>query len=274
MKTSVRSFLFTLCFCSITIFSNAEMPKKKADEKNAISKLNNPAFGYGEKLEYRMHYGPFNAGYASLEIMPEPVVLNGKKTMNIKCSARSSRTIDALYNKVRNDYESFLDVDAMVPLKYTKKIEEGKYRDSDFALFDHENKRINTKKGNITDAPNQVQDLVSVYYWSRLWDVSNAKIGDTYPTEFYMDGKVYNYSIKFLGREKVKVDAGKFNAIKIRPQVKTGDLFKSEDALTLWVSDDDNHMVLKVESEIFIGSVAMSLTSFQNLKNAPKSKIN
>jgi len=250
------------------------MPKKKADEKNAITKLNNPAFGYGEKLEYRMHYGPFNAGYASLEIMPEPVVLNGKKTMNIKCSARSSRTIDALYNKVRNDYESFLDVDAMVPLKYTKKIEEGKYRDSDFALFDHENKRINTKKGNITDAPNQVQDLVSVYYWSRLWDVSNAKIGDTYPTEFYMDGKVYNYSIKFLGREKVKVDAGKFNAIKIRPQVKTGDLFKSEDALTLWVSDDDNHMVLKVESEIFIGSVAMSLTSFQNLKNAPKSKIN
>ncbi len=274
MKNLQHSFFVTLCLIAFAMASKAEMPKKKADDRNAFTKVNNFAFGFGEKLEYRMHYGPFNAGYASLEIMPEPVLLNGRKTMNIKCSARSSKTIDALYNKVRNDYESFLDVDAMVPVKYTKKIEEGKYRDSDFALFDHDNRRINTKKGNISDAPYQVQDLVSVYYWSRLWDVTNAKIGDTYPTEFYMDGKVYNYSIKFLGREKVKVDAGKFNAIKIRPQVKSGDLFKSEDALTIWVSDDDNHMVLKVESEIFIGSVAMSLTGYQNLKNPPKSKIN
>jgi hypothetical protein len=88
-----------------------------------------------------------------------------------------------------------------------------------------------------------------------------------------MDGKVYNYNIKYLGKEVVKVDAGKFNAIKIRPQVKTGELFKSDDALTIWVSDDENHMVIKVESEIFIGSVALSLTNYKNTKNLVRSKI-
>jgi hypothetical protein len=84
---------------------------------------------------------------------------------------------------------------------------------------------------------------------------------------------VYNYAIKYLGKEVVKIDAGKFNAIKIRPQVKTGDFFKNEDALTIWVSDDDNHIVLKVESEIFVGAVAMTLTDYKNLKNPTTSKI-
>jgi hypothetical protein len=139
--------------------------------------------------------------------------------------------------------------------------------------FDRDANKINAKKASIDNVANQVQDLLSVYYWTRVWDVKNAKVGDTYPTVFYMDGKVYNYAIKYLGKEVVKIDAGKFNAIKIRPQVKTGDFFKNEDALTIWVSDDDNHMVLKVESEIFVGAVAMTLTDYKNLKNPVTSKI-
>lgn len=274
MMNTKTFFLSAFILFSLPQYAGlAELPKRRGDDTNSFSKVENNAFTYGEKLEYRMHYGPFNAGYATLEIMPDAVIINGRRTMNVKCSARSSRTIDALYNKVRNDYESFIDEEALIPLKYTKKIEEGKYKDSDFAMFDHVNRKINSKKGSIVETPYKVQDLVSVYYWSRLWDVREAKIGDTYPTEFYMDGKVYNYNIKYLGKEVVKVDAGKFNAIKIRPQVKTGELFKSDDALTIWVSDDENHMVIKVESEIFIGSVALSLTNYKNTKNLVRSKI-
>ncbi len=251
MMNTKTFFLSAFILFSLPQYAGlAELPKRRGDDTNSFSKVENNAFTYGEKLEYRM---------------PEPVIVNGRKTMNVKCSARSSRTIDALYNKVRNDYESFIDEEALIPMKYTKKIEEGKYRDSDFAMFDHVNRKINSKKGSISETPYKVQDLVSVYYWSRFWDVKDARIGDTYPTEFYMDGKVYNYNIKYLGKEVVKVDAGKFNAIKIRPQVKTGELFKSDDALTIWVSDDENHMVIK--------SVALSLTNYKNTKNLVRSKI-
>lgn len=270
MKTSIKyaAVLFIALF-SFKSYS-VQLPKVKNDNQVKVS---NFAFTYGEKLQYRMHYGPFNAGYATLEIQSEPVMVNGRRTFNIKASAKSSSSIDFLYNKVRNDYETYMDEEFLVPLKYTKKVEEGKYRDSDFALFDRDGNKISAKKASIDNVPNQVQDLLSVYYWTRVWDVKNAKVGDTYPTVFYMDGKVYNYAIKYLGKDVVKTDAGKFNAIKIRPQVKTGDFFKNEDALTIWVSDDDNHMVLKVESEIFIGAVAMTLTDYKNLKNPTTSKI-
>jgi len=273
MKTRIL-FVAAAIFSSLPQYAvNTEIAPRKGDELNSFARVANNAFTYGEKLEYRMHYGPFNAGYATLEVKPEAVVVNGRKTMVVRCAARSSKTIDYLYNKVRNDYESYIDEEAIIPLKYLKSVEEGKYRDQDYAVFDHAQRKINAKKGSVSDVPYKVQDLVSVYYWSRLWDVTNAKFGDTYPTEFYMDGKVYNYNIRFMGREVVKVDAGKFNAIKIRPQVKTGDLFKSDDALTIWVSDDPNHVVLKVESEIFIGSVALSLISYKGLKNDISSKI-
>ena len=270
MKTSIK--YAAVLFIALFGFKSYSVQLPKVKNDNQI-KINNFAFTYGEKLQYRMHYGPFNAGYATLEIQSEPVIVNGRRTFNIKASAKSSSSIDFLYNKVRNDYETYMDEEYLVPLKYTKKVEEGKYRDSDFALFDRDANKINAKKASIDNVSNQVQDLLSVYYWTRVWDVKNAKVGDTYPTVFYMDGKVYNYAIKYLGKEVVKIDAGKFNAIKIRPQVKTGDFFKNEDALTIWVSDDDNHMVLKVESEIFIGAVAMTLTDYKNLKNPTTSKI-
>jgi hypothetical protein len=255
----------------VSIMANhlfAENPPIKKGEGNSITKVVNKAFTYGEKLEYRMHYGPFNAGYATLEVMPNPVMINGRKTYNIKCSARSSRVVDIMVNKIRNDYETFVDEELMVPYKFTKSVEEGKYRDSDFALFERDNNNVNisAKKGSILNAPVQVQDLVSVYYWTRLWDVTNVKVGETYPTIFYMDGKIYDYNIKYLGKEVIKIDAGKFNAIKVRPQVKTGDFFKSDDSLTIWVSDDDNHIVLKAESEVFIGSVALTLTGYKNTR--------
>ena len=258
------------------ISSVAFNQQKALEDKNVkpfeLRKVENKSFTYGEKLEYRLHYGPINAGYATLEIGKNPVIIDGRKTMNIKVSARSSSMIDILVNKVRDDYETYLDEESMAPLKYTKTIEEGKYKDSDFALFKLEDGKVSAKKGSVDGDP-YMQDLVSVYYWTRLWDVTNAKIGDVYPTIFYLDGKIYNYHLSFLGRDIIDTDLGKFRCLKVRPLVKKGSLFKSEDALTIWVSDDDNHVVLKVESQIMIGAVAMSLTSYGNLKNPLSSRI-
>ena len=270
----MKKYFLASAFCIVSCYAfNQEKPLEGKNPKPAeYRKVENKSFTYGEKLEYRLHYGPINAGYATLEIGKNAVIIDGRKTMNIKASARSSKIIDILVNKVRDDYETFLDEDAMAPLKYTKTIEEGTYKDSDFALFNLLEGTASAKKGSVDGNP-YLQDLVSVYYWTRLWDVTNAKIGETYPTVFYLDGKIYNYHLNFLGRDIIDTDLGKFHCLKVRPVVKKGSLFKSEDALTIWVSDDDNHVVLKVESEIMIGAVAMSLTNFKNLRNPLSSKI-
>ena len=45
-----------------------------------------------------------------------------------------------------------------------------------------------------------------------------------------------------------------------------GRVFKDEDDLTIWVSDDKNHLLIKVELEIWVGSIDATITSAKNIK--------
>jgi len=52
-----------------------------------------------------------------------------------------------------------------------------------------------------------------------------------------------------------------------------GRLFKDTDALTLWVTDDENKVPIRAESEIFVGSIKMDLAEFSGLRNPFTAKI-
>src|SRR4051812_35354721 len=96
----------------------------------------NKAFGYGEKLTYRVHYGMLNGGNAHFEVGEKPVQVGDRTTYHIKVFGKSTGLVDVMF-KVRDEFESFMDVDALVPWKATKKVNEGSYTDSDFIIFDH-----------------------------------------------------------------------------------------------------------------------------------------
>ena len=75
----------------------------------------------------------------------------------------------------------------------------------------------------------------------------------------------YLATVKVLGRNRVKVKAGDFPAIECAVSLqkidKTGKLedYKSLKDAHAWIGDDADRVVLKVETQIFIGSVNMEL---------------
>ena len=75
----------------------------------------------------------------------------------------------------------------------------------------------------------------------------------------------YLASVKVLDRERVKVDAGEFPAIvcsvALQKINKRGELeaYKSLKEARAWIADDANRVVVKVETQIFIGTVDMEL---------------
>jgi hypothetical protein len=151
-------------------------------------------------------------------------------------------------------------------------VREGKYKDSDFIIFDQKNGVATSKRGKV-DIQEQTQDIVSAIYFARTTNMSNAKIGDVFPVNFYMDAENYQLRFKFVKRETIKTDAGTFKALVIKPQLLKGRVFKDEEALTLWVSDDENKIPLMVESDIFVGSVKAELTNYSGLRNATSAKV-
>lgn len=268
-----KTILFSLLALTAFTGQNQDLPPTPTDEVlYDLKPMKNNAFTFGERLTYRIHYGVLNGGNAYFEVGDQPVMVNDRSTYYIKVYGKSTGLVDMMF-KVKDEFESYMDVEALVPWKATKKVKEGKYTDSDFIIFDHRRRTASSRKGNTT-IPEGTKDIISSIYFARSLDMTNAQPGDVFPVTFYLDNKNYEFRFKFLGRETIEVDAGKFRALKVRPQVIQGRVFKDSEAITMWVTDDENKIPLLVKSEIWVGSLKAEITSMKGLKNPIAAKIN
>src|SRR5207253_917961 len=106
----------------------------------------------------------------------------------------------------------------------------------------------------------------------RNLDLGNAKEGDIFSVSSFVDKETFNLKIKYVGKEVVESEIGKFRCLKFRPIIQTGRIFKKEEDLNVWITDDKNHVVIRAQAKIMFGSVKMDITSSQNLAN-PSAKV-
>jgi hypothetical protein len=83
----------------------------------------------------------------------------------------------------------------------------------------------------------------------------------------FLDNEVYHLYIRYMGKETVKTKYGKFRTIKIKPLLIKGTIFEGGEKMTVWVSDDPNHIPVRVESPISVGSVAVDMIDFRNRRH-------
>ena len=73
----------------------------------------------------------------------------------------------------------------------------------------------------------------------------------------------YPLKVVVLGKEKVKVKAGKFNCIVVEPMISGEGIFVSKGkSLKVWLTDDEYKLPVKMAVEVFIGSVKAELTEY------------
>ena len=227
----------------------------------------NKAFKAGEVLTYRMHYGMMNAGVAVLEVKPDIIEVSGRKVYHIVGSGYTIGSTDWFF-KVRDRYETYLDKDAMLPWLFVRRVDEGGYKFSQDYAFNHYTKKVDIGNNEKFDVPVGVQDMVSAFYAARNLDLSNAKPGDLFSITCFVDKEIWPLKIKFIGKETIDTDLGKYRCLKFRPIVQKGRVFKKEEDLNVWISDDDNHLPMRVKAEVLIGSIKMDITGAKNLANA------
>lgn len=240
-------------------------------QDSTLRTLRNEAFKAGETLEYRVHYGFINAGEAKMEIMPEIKDFGRRKVFHIVGTGRTLGAFDWFF-KVRDRYESYVDTQAIIPWYFIRRVDEGGYKISQNVTFNQYMHKAISEKATI-DIPNNLQDIVSAYYYCRTLNADTLKPGDLFPLHSYLDDEVVNVTLKYLGKEEVKVSAGTFKCLKFRPMLLLGRVFKEEDDMTVWVSDDKNKIVIRAEAEILVGSVKMDLKKYSGLANAFTAKV-
>lgn len=236
----------------------------------SIAQDKHKAFDSGEWFQFRIHYGIFTASYATLEVKEE--TLKGMPVHHIVGEGKSSGVL-SLFFKVEDYYETYIDKNVVKPYRFIRNINEGGYKKDIEINFDHDksealvfNKKYNTKKSFTTKS--NVQDMVSSFYYLRNHiDASNLKKGDEFLVNMFFDSENYKFKLKFLGREVLKTKVGKIRALKFRPIVQAERIFKEEESMTVWVSDDDNRMPLKIRADILVGAIEADLIAFKGLKH-------
>jgi hypothetical protein len=190
--------------------------------------------------------------------------LNGTTVYHAVGDGKSNPGYDWIF-KVRDRYESYFDTATLQPLHFLRNISEGGFKQTDDITFNKQTATATTKDGTYK-VPACIQDVLSTIYYARNIDFSNYKPGDKIPFDMFLDNKVYNLYIRYLGREVIKTKYGAFNAIKFNPLLVKGTIFKGGENMMVWVSDDPNHVPVRIESPILIGSIKVDMMGYSNLR--------
>ncbi|MDH1883471.1 DUF3108 domain-containing protein [Empedobacter sp. GD03797] len=222
----------------------------------------------GENLKFRVHYSGLNAGYASIDV--KEATLNGKSHFHIVGKGTSTGAVRAFF-KVDDNYESYIDKTDLKPTKFVRNIVEGSYKRHQIYYFDHANRKAkveNKRDGKVTTEtiPYDAQDLLSAFYSLRNTNHATLKTGDYLNENIFLGDETLKFRLKVLGRETLKTKFGKIAAIKIRPYVQSGRVFKESESVTMWISDDDNLVPLKIKAGLLVGSLNADLNEYSNLK--------
>jgi len=254
-----------LCLC---IFLSFKILFSQANNSETL-KINQ-SFQEGEWFQLRLHYGPFNASYATLSL--ERDTINERPVYHAKGFGETTG-LARWFFKVEDYYESYFDEETGLPYKFIRNINEGGYTKNIEIDFNHKEKTAlvnNKKKGEVSELEikNGVQDLISSFYYLRnFYPIDEIKLNESFDINMFFDFENYVFRLKYLGKEIINTKFGKIKCMKFRPIVQSGRVFDEQESVTLWVSDDKNRIPVRIKADILVGSIKADLENFKNLKH-------
>ncbi|MBU0509960.1 DUF3108 domain-containing protein [bacterium] len=218
----------------------------------------------GERIDYYIALGIIPAGKARLEIL-DTTSINGHLTFHARSTARSAKGYDLIF-KVRDTVETWFDADSIYAVRFRKRLQEGPYRDEKYVEFDLADSLVRwwddgERKPDIFVEP-RVQDVLSAGFFARTLPLA---VGDTFGIRTHDVNKTYDLMVIVHARETVATLAGTFDSFKVEPVLRSGGLFKKEKGarVFVWVTADDRHLLVKMESRVSFGIITAEMESYQ-----------
>ena len=112
-----------------------------------------------------------------------------------------------------------------------------------------------------------VRDIVAGFTYLRVIDLRRTKKGDTLTISGFFEDASYKLKIIYDGKEKISSDVGKVICHRLIPIVPDNKLFDGDNSITVWLSDDQNQVPVKIQAKMFIGSTGLELVEFRGLRN-------
>jgi len=230
--------------------------------------LSAQVFMNGEKLTFNVKYGIVSAAEATLEAKSS--VYQGTPVWHLSTHARTHSFFDKFF-KVRDRVESWWSKEDMLPFKFTKNLEEGRYRQHRVHIYNHAEGKTtyqrwsfgqNRFNNEVMDMPADTQDILSAFYHVRH---QRLVPGRSVYVNITADGRNMYTEVAVHRRETVDTIFGKIECLVIEPKLAGEAVFKQTGRILIWLTNDEYKIPVKMESKVSFGAFTASLVSAQNV---------
>jgi hypothetical protein len=230
-------------------------------------------FRVGEEVIHRVSYFKVKAGTLKLKVEPFAFV-NNKKAYSFITEINSSSVFSTFYS-VEDRVESLVDYDTLSALTYALHVKESGQLREGRAFFNYETskasyweKKYTEKKGHEEKKQEWEllpfsQNVFSAIFYMRVFQWS---VGKQISFRVSHDNETIIFKGTAVRKETIETDAGTFEAYVIKPEISVRGAFKPVGDIFFWLSADDRKYVLRIESNIKIGTLVSEVVEIKSGK--------
>jgi hypothetical protein len=211
-------------------------------------------FGVGELLEYDINFGRIHVGSGSMEVLPMETV-RGRETWHTVFKLKGG----VPFYHVNDRYEDWIDTATLASLRYWQDIDEGNYEPKrHYEIYPERREYVENDKEPRQSVAHPLDEGSFIYFLRTV----PLRVGMDTSFNDYFKADRNPVRFKVLRREQIDVPAGKFNAIVIQP-IFESKLFSEGGHAEIWLSDDENRVMLQMKSKVRFGSLSLYLKSYR-----------
>jgi len=242
------------------------------------------AFKSGEELSYDLYYNWkfiwMKVGTAQMDT--KMTKFEGKDAWKSYLITRGNSKLDKFFT-LRDTLLSYCNPD-LSPLYFRKGAVEGDSYYVDELWYSYPNGNCQLKKHRITSSgehlwqtstyKNCIFDMMSILLRARNFDASKMKKGDVIPMPISDARRLNNSWLEFRGRENYKMNdtKEKFRCLVFSFYDRENN--KSKELIRFWITDDQNHIPVRLDMFLSFGSAKAYLRSYKGIRSPMTAKTN
>lgn len=223
-------------------------------------------FPVGERMEFSVNWGRVRLGEGSVEVEAIESI-DGQDGYRVGMEVWGGPP----FYRVQDRQVSWIRPQPLSSIRFEQRLSEGSYKRSTRYAFDLEGMTYDRHdlvdnewraRDEETDVPilEGALDDVSFLFLARLLPL---EVGRRYEFDRYFKESGNPVVIEVLRREEIRVPAGTFKTIVLRPVIQTDGAFSDDGEAELYLSDDDRRVIVRLKTSMAVGSGNMFLTHYE-----------
>ena len=255
-----------LLLLAVLLVDDARSAGAQSAPSRADSSVEAWRFPVGERMEFSVSWGRVRLGEGSIEVEAIESI-DEIDTYRVAMEAWGGPP----FYRVQDRQVSWIRPLPLSAVRFEQRLSEGSYKRDTRYSFDLDGMTYDRHdiidgewraRGEETAVPilEGALDDVSFLFFARLLPL---EVGQRYEFDRYFKESGNPVVIEVLRREEIRVPAGTFQTIVVRPIIQTGGAFGDGGEAELYLTDDDRRLIVRLKTSMAVGSGNLFLTGYE-----------